>query len=73
MMAHRSSSRLRKVPLQFLALARLPSAVGCVSGGEEIVRRCLEAGLAEGRNLAVDGTLVVAESEEPPQGTLSTV
>jgi hypothetical protein len=40
---------------------------------EEIVRLCLEAGLAEERNLAVDGTLVVAESEEPPQGTSSTV
>src|SRR3989454_2662189 len=28
---------------------------------EEIVRRCLEAGLVEGRNLAVDGTLVGAK------------
>jgi transposase len=29
---------------------------------EEIVRRCLEAGLVEGRNLAVDGTLVGANA-----------
>lgn len=29
---------------------------------EEIVRRCLEAGLVEGRNLAVDGTLVAANA-----------
>jgi transposase len=27
---------------------------------EEIVRRCLEAGVVEGRNVAVDGTLVGA-------------
>ena len=31
---------------------------------EEIVRRCLEAGLVEGRNLAVDGTLVEANASE---------
>src|ERR1700724_3750594 len=29
---------------------------------EEIVRRCLQAGLVEGRNLAVDGTLVGANA-----------
>ncbi len=29
---------------------------------EEIVHRCLEAGLVEGRNLAVDGTLVGANA-----------
>src|SRR5713101_9937710 len=29
---------------------------------EEIVRRCLEAGLVEGKNLAVDGTLVQANA-----------
>ena len=29
---------------------------------EEIVRRCLEAGLVEGKNLAVDGTLVRADA-----------
>ena len=29
---------------------------------EEIVRRCLEAGLAEGQNLAVDGTIVGANA-----------
>src|SRR5438128_854422 len=29
---------------------------------EEIVRRCLEAGLVEGQNLAVDGTLVGADA-----------
>src|SRR6266852_4439406 len=29
---------------------------------EEIVRRCLEAGLVEGKNLAVDGTLVGADA-----------
>ena len=29
---------------------------------EEIVRRCLEAGLAEGENLAVDGTMVGANA-----------
>src|SRR5947209_4575859 len=29
---------------------------------EEIVRRCLEAGLVEGQNLAVDGTLVSANA-----------
>ena len=31
---------------------------------EEIVRRCLEAGLVEGRSLAVDGTLVGANASE---------
>jgi transposase len=31
---------------------------------EEIVRRCLEAGLIEGRNLAVDGTLVGADASQ---------
>jgi transposase len=31
---------------------------------EEIVRRCLEAGLVEGRNLAVDGTLVGADASQ---------
>ena len=31
---------------------------------EEIVRRCLQAGLVEGRNLAVDGTLVQADASE---------
>src|SRR5882762_11242560 len=31
---------------------------------EEIVRRCLEAGLVEGRNLAVDGTLVIANASK---------
>src|SRR6202162_987437 len=31
---------------------------------EEIVRRCLEAGLVEGRNLAVDGTLVRANASQ---------
>ena len=31
---------------------------------EEIVRRCLEAGLVEGRNLAVDGTLVGANASQ---------
>ena len=31
---------------------------------EEIVRRCLQAGLVEGRNLAVDGTLVQANASE---------
>jgi transposase len=31
---------------------------------EEIVQRCLEAGLVEGRNLAVDGTLVGANAGE---------
>ena len=38
---------------------------------EEIVRQCLEAGLVEGQNLAVDGTLVEAnasrESRVPPK------
>jgi len=29
---------------------------------EEIVRRCLQAGLVEGRNLVVDGTLVQANA-----------
>src|SRR5713226_1096761 len=29
---------------------------------EEIVRRCLEAGLVEGKNLAVDGTMVGADA-----------
>ncbi len=29
---------------------------------EEIVRRCLEAGLVEGKNLAVDGTMVGANA-----------
>ena len=29
---------------------------------EEIVQRCLEAGLVEGKNLAVDGTLVAADA-----------
>jgi transposase len=29
---------------------------------EEIVRRCLEAGLVEGQNLAVDGTIVAADA-----------
>lgn len=29
---------------------------------EEIVKRCLEAGLVEGKNLAVDGTLVTADA-----------
>lgn len=31
---------------------------------EEIVQRCLEAGLVEGRNLAVDGTLVGANASQ---------
>jgi hypothetical protein len=31
---------------------------------EEIVRRCLEAGLREGHNLAVDGTLVGANASQ---------
>ena len=31
---------------------------------EEIVRRCLDAGLVEGRNLAVDGTLVGANASQ---------
>ena len=31
---------------------------------EEIVRRCLEAGLVEGQNLAVDGTLVGADASQ---------
>ena len=31
---------------------------------EEIVRRCLEAGLVEGRNVAVDGTLVGANASQ---------
>jgi len=31
---------------------------------EEIVQRCLEAGLVEGRNLAVDGTLVIASASQ---------
>ncbi len=31
---------------------------------EEIVRRCLDAGLVEGRNLAVDGTLVAANASQ---------
>ena len=31
---------------------------------EEIVRRCLEAGFVEGRNLAVDGTLVGANASQ---------
>ena len=31
---------------------------------EEIVRRCLEAGLVEGRNLTVDGTLVGANASQ---------
>ena len=31
---------------------------------EEIAQRCLEAGLVEGRNLAVDGTLVGANASE---------
>src|SRR6476660_103318 len=31
---------------------------------EEIVRRCLEAGFVEGRNLAVDGTLVRANASQ---------
>jgi len=31
---------------------------------EEIVRRCLEVGLVEGRNLAVDGTLVGANASQ---------
>jgi hypothetical protein len=29
---------------------------------EEIIRRCVEVGLVEGRNLAVDGTLVGANA-----------
>src|SRR3984893_3285174 len=35
---------------------------------EEIVRRCLKAGLVEGQNLAVDGTLVRANAS-PQRGT----
>jgi transposase len=31
---------------------------------EEIVQCCLEAGLVEGRNLAVDGTLVIANASQ---------
>jgi hypothetical protein len=31
---------------------------------EEIVRRCLEAGFVEGRNVAVDGTLVAANASQ---------
>jgi transposase len=31
---------------------------------EEIVRRCLEVGLVEGKNLAVDGTLVAANASQ---------
>src|SRR6266849_4258672 len=31
---------------------------------EEIVQRCLEAGLVEGRDLAVDGTLVIANASQ---------
>ena len=31
---------------------------------EEIVRRCLEAGLVEGKNLAVDGTTVRADASQ---------
>src|ERR1039458_9535742 len=31
---------------------------------EEIVRRCLQAGLVEGRNLAVDGTLMGANASQ---------
>src|SRR6266852_2127579 len=31
---------------------------------EQIVRRCLEAGLVEGKNLAVDGTLVGADASQ---------
>jgi DDE family transposase len=31
---------------------------------EEIVQRCLKAGLVEGRNLAVDGTLVIANASK---------
>jgi transposase len=36
---------------------------------EEIVRRCLQAGLVEGKNLAVDGTLV--EANASPQSRVS--
>ncbi len=35
---------------------------------EEIVRRCLEAGLVEGKRLTVDGTLVTANAS-PQRGT----
>jgi transposase len=31
---------------------------------EEIVRRCLEAGLVEGKNLAVDGTMIKADASQ---------
>ncbi len=31
---------------------------------EKIAQRCLEAGLVEGRNLAVDGTLVIANASQ---------
>lgn len=40
---------------------------------EEIVQRCLEAGLVEGKNLAVDGTLVAADTSRTsriPRGQL---
>src|SRR6516162_2983148 len=35
---------------------------------EEIVRRCLEAGFVEGRNVAVDGTLVGANASQQSRG-----
>ena len=35
---------------------------------EEMVRRCLEAGLVEGKRLTVDGTLVTANAS-PQRGT----
>src|SRR5271167_4147710 len=35
---------------------------------EEIVRRCLEAGLVEGKRLTVDGTMVIANAS-PQRGT----
>ena len=39
------------------------SEIGCVSQSfREIVQRCLEAGLVEGRTLVVDGTLVGANA-----------
>lgn len=34
---------------------------------EEIVRRCLEAGLVEGKRLTVDGTMVIANAS-PQRG-----
>src|SRR5215471_10881531 len=43
---------------------------------EEIVRRCLQAGLVEGKNLAVDGTLVQANASPQsrvPRGKLKEV